>query len=96
MRKQGKIVGTRAASVAPPRCSNDASHHVQKNEEGEWFCVECFNEWLGNFVEKRTRGHSIGGIELPVGVKDERRVTPDIRDVYVNRRIRRAAARRAR
>lgn len=95
-RKQGKIVGMRATSVAPPRCSVDASHNVEKNDQGEWFCVECFNEWLGTFVEKRTRDHSIGGIELPVGVKDERRIKPDIKDVYLNRRVRRAARRASR
>ena len=47
-----------------------------------WVCPDCMTDWMG------PKHKSVGGIELPDGVTDERRLT--FTDILPNRRARRA------
>ena len=81
-----------AKSYAIPRCSQEPTHRVQRNEAGEYFCVDCADQWLGSYVESATRSESLGGVALPSGVTDERRKEqrpPSFKDLYPNRATRR-------
>lgn len=82
-----------AKSYAIPVCSSCRSR-MQKNDAGEWTCLSCADAWLREYVESKTRKKSIGGVLLPTGTRDERRVTPSFSDLIPNRRARRAAAKR--
>ncbi len=78
-----------------PVCSScKTDEHVQRNDKDEWFCLKCADEWLREYRDARVSGKSIGGVALPVGVKDERRVASSFKDVYPNRAARRRAMRR--
>jgi hypothetical protein len=90
--RRRRVPGTKAPrSFTVPRCSK-CGKQTQKNAEGEWFCPVCADEWLKTFVESKTRGRSVGGVELPYGIEDDRRAkAPSFRDIYPNRRARRLA-----
>jgi hypothetical protein len=83
-------------SFVIPDCSV-CGQRCQQDEQGEWFCVACGDDWLARFVENKTHGTSVGGLALPAGVHDERRddITPSFRDLIPNRRARRAMKRYA-
>lgn len=76
-------------SYAIPTCSRGHGQ-MQKDDEGAWFCLTCADEWLERERDARVGRKSIGGVVLPTGVRDERRVTPSFRDLMPNRRMRRA------
>ena len=71
-------------SFAVPECHIHG--RMQKNDVGEWVCIECFDAWL---AREHFKDRSVGGVALPTGVRDVRR--PSIKDVMVNRRWRRHA-----
>lgn len=84
MSRKARVPGMAGPSFAIPVCSVHGIR-CQKNDQGEWVCIECFDNWMqGQFL-----GKSIGGVELPDRVRDERR--PSVKDVMVNRRWRRHA-----
>ncbi len=66
---------------------------MQKDDTGKWVCLACADEWLSEYVHNKVGGKSIGGIELPVGTRDERRKPPSFKDLIPNRATRRALAR---
>jgi len=73
-----------------PICSTCESQ-CQRDDQGDWFCVKCADDWLGRFIESKTQGKSVGGVELPAGISDERREgrQESFRDLIPNRRARR-------
>lgn len=81
-------------SAVIPRCSS-CGNRTQRDEKGEWFCINCADDWLSRYIEKKTHGTSVGGLALPAGVRDERRdeIAPSFRDLIPNRRARRAMRR---
>jgi hypothetical protein len=73
-----------------PMCSKCLSNEsVQRNADGQWFCVACANDWLRSYVEAKSGHLSKGGVQLPYGAHDERKDTPDFRDLMPNRKARR-------
>jgi hypothetical protein len=80
-------------SFAIPHCSVCQSK-MQKDEQGQWFCLTCANDWLEEFVKNKVGDKSIGGVVLPTRVVDERRNTPSFKDLMPNRRYRRQALKR--
>lgn len=64
---------------------------MQKDDAGKWVCMACADEWLGSYMEAKSK-QSLGGVHLPVGVKDARKRTPSFRHLMPNRRARRAYA----
>lgn len=76
-----------------PLCSiHKTAEHMQKDDQGAWFCLKCADEWLANYYSNKTHGVSTGGVVLPAGVSDSRRdgITPSFKDLMPNRRARRA------
>lgn len=81
-------------SYAIPACTNcNSTAHMRRDDAGKWFCLECADEWLKNYVATKVGGKSIGGVILPRGAKDERRKDPTFRDLMPNRAMRRRLAR---
>lgn len=72
-------------SYRVPVCTIHGSESIQKNDVGEWVCIQCFDA----FLQQQLGNKSVGGVELPTGVRDIRR--PSIKDAMVNRRWRRHA-----
>lgn len=64
---------------------------MQRDDKGEWFCLGCADAWLKEFVASKTRGTSLGGLALPAGITDDRRVAPSFKDLIPNRAARRRA-----
>lgn len=91
--RRSRVPATAATqSFAAPICSYHVTDEfMQRDPGGKWVCMKCADEWLEAHVEAKLRHKTQGGVLLPVGVKDERRVTPSFRDAYPNRRARRAA-----
>jgi hypothetical protein len=88
------VPGTAAErSFAVPLCSVHKTKTI-RNDAGEWYCPTCADSFLNEIVQSRLKT-SIGGVDLPTGVRDERRV-PSFRDVQPNRRARRWAKKRSR
>lgn len=87
-KRAGGVPGMAGKSFAIPVCS-DCSSQMQRNDAGEWFCLKCADEWLGQYVEAKAGHKSLGGVVLPRGVRDLRRQTPSFRDLMPNRRTRR-------
>jgi hypothetical protein len=85
------VPGTAATeSFAVPLCSVHRTKTL-RNDQGEWYCPTCADAVVAEIIHSRLK-KSVGGVELPAGVRDERRV-PSFRDVYPNRRARRRAKR---
>lgn len=74
-----------ACSVCETRCVKDVS--------GRFFCPNCADDWLKSYVDAKTGDRSLGGVQLPYGVSDERKQTPSFGQMLPNRRTRRALAR---
>lgn len=91
MAKKHKIPGMRAERIAPPLCSIHRTP-TQKNDAGEWYCRSCFEEWAKAHLKIKGHGKSLGGLELPAGVQDERltETIDGMQFVLPNRRQRRA------
>jgi hypothetical protein len=47
---------------------------VQRNVQGEWVCSTCFREFATGYLQEiaSNRAQSVGGVELPKHVRDER------------------------
>lgn len=84
MSRKDRVPGMAATkSYAIPRCS-ECETQMTRDDAGQWVCIPCFDKWLN---EVHFEGKSIGGVQLPSGVRDERRRS--IKDVWINRRFRR-------
>lgn len=84
-------------SYRRPVCSVDHSHTVQHDENNQWVCIDCANDYIREVINAKVEDlrKSEGGVELPEGVKDER-MTIDARyqDSVPNRAARRRMMRR--
>lgn len=90
-----RIPGIAAKQIhRKPKCARDPSHSVMRDTEGAWVCIDCANVWLEAHVEGKLSDKSVGGVELPAGVRDDRRVKPRFQDALPNRAARRRAKRR--
>lgn len=93
MSRRSRVPATLAkTSYQVPVCSAcKTSENVQRDPTGRWVCIKCADDWLNEYAESRLRGKSMGGVVLPSGVSDKRRQTKSFKEVFPNRRARRAA-----
>lgn len=84
MGRKARVPGMRLErSFRIPECSVHGTQ-MQKNDVGEWFCIECFDSFLNRQLGEKSRG----GVVLPSRVEAPR---PSIKDIMPNRRWRRHA-----
>lgn len=88
-----RVPGMKAGrSHRRPVCSVDPAHVVIRDEDGRWVCRTCAVEFIQTFMDDAVEhAHkSEGGVELPIGVKDERIEPVNVTPFTPNRRQRRA------
>jgi hypothetical protein len=72
----------------------ETNENVRRDPDGKWFCVACFDEHARLMAQAQARGApSLGGVLLPEGVRDQRRIPVSVERVLPNRRTRRRLAR---
>lgn len=87
-----RVPGMKAGrSHRRPVCSVDPAHKVQRDPDGKWLCMDCFVGFANSVTQSKAEmAHkSVGGVELPGGVKDDRIEVPDVRPFMPNRAQRR-------
>ena len=90
MSKRAKVPGLPAQrSYKIPLCRIHGIK-ARKNDAGHWYCPECFETFAAAYLEGQIRGHSAGGVDLPVGVEDDRIEIPKVTPLQPNRAMRRA------
>lgn len=88
MSKRTRVPGQRASKdYRIPKCSINSEHRVRRNDKQEWFCVECADQWLGEYIHGKVGNVTPGGVALPAGVESHRKAS--FIDVLPNRAARR-------
>lgn len=94
MRKHSRVPGLHVEKDVQPRCSKHRDVKCERNENGEWYCPTCFNDYAREIIHARSGRRTASGIELPYGTVDPAKEEIDIKKVMPNRAQRRAQRRR--